>query len=265
MAMCEWIFGRRYGHRVADFFHEDLRGSRFEGVDLSGSQFRASDLTGARFRGVELVDVDIHGEIVNLTINGVDIGPLINAELDRRFPDRAKMRPKDPAGFREAWDVVERLWAETTGRARGLDPEMLHESVDGEWSFIETLRHLVFATDSWIRRAILGDPSPWDPLDLPWDEMPDTPGVPRDRGARPSLDTMLELRRDRMSTVREILDGLTDESLNAHTEPVEGPGWPRSRSYPVRECLLCILNEEWEHRLYAERDLSALEARSAQT
>jgi hypothetical protein len=26
------------------------------------------------------------------------------------------------------------------------------------WSFIETLRHLVFATDSWIRRAMLGDP-----------------------------------------------------------------------------------------------------------
>ena len=246
---------------MADFFGEDLRGSRFEGVDLSGSQFRASDLTGARFRSVELVDVDIRGEIVNLTINGVDIGPLVNAELDRRYPGRAKMRPTDPAGFREAWDIVERLWAETVGRARRLDPELLHESVDGEWSFTETLRHLVFATDSWIRRAILGDPSPWDPLDLPWDEMPDTPGVPRDRDARPSLDVVLELRRDRMSTVREVLGGLTGESLNGHTEPVEGPGWPKSRSYPVRECLLCILNEEWEHRLYAERDLNALAAR----
>ena len=31
-----------------------------------------------------------------------------------------------------------------------------------------------------------------------------------------------------------------------------------SRSFPVRECLLIILNEEWEHRLYAERDLDAL-------
>jgi len=37
-------------------------------------------------RGVELVDVDIDGEIVNLTVNGVDIGPLVNAELDRRYP-----------------------------------------------------------------------------------------------------------------------------------------------------------------------------------
>jgi DinB superfamily/Pentapeptide repeats (8 copies) len=254
---------------VADFIRADLRGSRFERVDLSGAQLRAVDLTGARFRGVylsgvvmrgvELVDVDIHGEIKNLTINGIDVGPLVNAELDRRYPDRAKMRPADSAGFREAWDVVERLWRGTVERARRLRPELLHESVDGEWSFIETLRHLVFATDSWIRRAILGDPAPWDPLDLPWDEMPDTPGVPRDRDVRPSLDAVLELRRDRMSTVRQVIEGLTDDSLDGHTEPVEAPGWPQPRSYPVRDCLLIILNEEWEHRLYAERDLDALE------
>ena len=256
---------------MADFTGTDLRNSQLERVDLSGAQLRAVDLTGARFRGadlsgvimrgVDLTGTDIHGEIEGLTINGVDIGPLVDAELNRRYPDRAKMRPADPAGFREAWDILERLWDQTVERARRLPPELLHESVDGEWSFTETLRHLTFATDSWVRRAILGDPSPWDPLGLPWDEMPDTPGVPRDRAARPSLDAVLELRRDRMSTVRQFIEDLTDESLNVHTEPVEGPGWPRPRSYPVRECLLIILNEEWEHRLYAERDLNALQER----
>jgi len=258
---------------MADFTDSDLRGSRFEHVDLSGAELRSVDLVDARFRsvdlrgvvmrGVELVDVDIHGEIQNLSINGVDVGPLVDAELNRRYPDRARMRPTDPAGFRAAWDVVERLWGQTVDRARRLDPGLLHESVGGEWSFIETLRHLVFATDSWMRRAILGDPSPWDPLSLPWDEMRDTPGVPRDRDVRPSLDEVLELRRDRMATVREVIEGLTDDSLDGHTKPVDGPGWPESRSYPVRECLLVILNEEWEHRLYAERDLDALVSRSA--
>jgi hypothetical protein len=171
------------------------------------------------------------------------------------------MRPVDPAGFRAAWDAVERLWAGTVERAARLRPELLHESVDGEWSFIETLRHLVFATDAWIGRGVLGDPSPWDPLDLPWDEMQDTPGVPRDRTVRPSLDEVLKLRRDRMATVRHVIEGLTEESLAGHTEPVEGPGWPEPRSYPVRECLLTVLNEEWEHRLYAERDLAILRSR----
>lgn len=255
---------------MADFSHQDLRGSRFERVDLSDSRFWASELNEARFRGVEmhrvvmrgveLVDVDIYGELVNVTVNGVDVGPLVEAELDRRHPDRVKMRPADPAGFREAWDVVERLWDGTVERARRLDPALLHESVDEEWSFVETLRHLAFATDAWIRRVILGDPSPWHPLDLPWDEMPDTPGIPRDRDVRPSLDEVLELRRDRMGTVREFVDGLTDESLAAQTEPVEAPGWPPPRGFPVLECLRIILNEEWEHRLYAERDLDALTA-----
>ena len=260
---------------MADFTGEDLTGSRFERVDLTGAGFRSVDLSRATFRavdfrgvvmnGVEMCDVRIDGEFKNLLINGVDVAPLVEAELDRRDPDRAKMRPTDPAGFREAWDIVERLWDGTVERARGFDPELLHESVDGEWSFIETLRHLAFATDSWVRRGILGEPSPWDPLDLPWDEMPDTPGVPRDREVRPSLDDTLALRHDRMATVRTVLATLTDESLAAHTEPVEGPGWPPPESFPVREVLLIVLNEEWYHRQFAERDLDALQARAGRS
>jgi hypothetical protein len=208
--------------------------------------------------GVQLVNVDIQGEIDNVTVNGVSIGPLVDAVINKRYPERAKMRPEDPAGFRDAWEILERLWSDTVDRARQLPLELLHKSVDGEWSFIETLRHLVFVTDCWVRRALLGDPTPWDPLSLPWAEMPDTPGVPHNREARPSLDEVLQLRRDRMATVRQVLWGLTDESLNGNTQPVEGPGWPEARSFPVRQCLRVVLNEEREHRLYAERDLEAV-------
>ncbi|MET0997440.1 MAG: DinB family protein [Marmoricola sp.] len=253
---------------MTDFTDADLRGSRFERADLRGAELRDVELSGARFRdvdlsgvvmrGVELVGVHIDGAIEDLVINGVDVAPLVEAELDRRDPERAKMRPTDPEGFREAWDVVERLWEQTVDRARGLDPALLHESVDDEWSFIETLRHLVFATDAWVRRAILGDPAPWHPLGLPWDGMPDRPGVPRDRQARPSLDEVLALRADRMATVRALVAGLTDESLAAHTEPVPGDSWPPPESFPVRRCLLIVLNEEWHHRLFAERDLDVL-------
>ena len=258
---------------MAEFTDADeLRGSRFEHVDLTGADFHVVDLAKTRFRevdmdgvvirGADLVDVEISGDIGKLVVNGVDVGPYVEAELDRRYPERPKMRPTDPAGFREAWDIVERLWSGTVERAARLDPSLLHESVDDEWSFTETLRHLVFASDAWIRRAMFGDPSPWHPLGLPWDGMPDVPGIPRDRAARPSLETVLELRRDRMATVREVVDGLTEEQLNSDTKPVDAPGWPRPRSYPVSMCLRIILNEEWEHRLYAERDLAILESRA---
>lgn len=257
--MAEFI---RADLRGALFDHTDLSGAVLRAVDLSGAQCRAVDLSGAVLRGVEMANVQITGELVNVTVNGVDIGPLVEAELNRRYPDRARMKPDDPAGFAGAWDILERLWDGTVARARRLPPGLLHESVDGEWSFTETLRHLVFATDCWVRRVILGDPVPWDALSLPWDEMSDTPGVPRDREAQPPLDVVLALRRDRMATVRQVIGGLTPESLDGLTEPVEGPGWPPARNWPVRECLLTILNEEWEHRLYAERDLAVLEERA---
>jgi uncharacterized protein YjbI with pentapeptide repeats len=246
---------------MADFTREDLAGSRFEQVDLTGTRFRNIDLTGAVIRGAVLVNVDIDALISDVRINGVDVVPLVEAELDRRYPDRAKMRPADADGFRQAWEILERLWQQTVARARGLAPDLLHERVDDEWSFIETLRHLVMATDAWVSRAILGQPSPWDPLGLPHDEMPDDAGVPRDMDARPSLDQVLALRADRMATVRRVLAALTDAELAGWTEPVTEPGYPPPQSYPVRRCLQAILTEEWEHRLFAERDLSVLEAR----
>jgi hypothetical protein len=216
-------------------------------------------MTGVTIRGADLVDVDISGRIENLRVNGVDVVPLVEAELNRRYPDRVKMRPADAAGFRDAWDVLERLWQQTAARACGLDPELLHRRVNGEWSFIETLRHLVFATDAWVRRAILEQPSPWDPLDLPPDELPDEPSIPRDRDARPSLEHVLALRADRIATVRDVLADLTDERLAGMTRPVTDPGYPEPESFPVLRCLRAILSEEWQHRLYAERDLDALE------
>ena len=258
---------------VTDFTGQNLTGARFEDVyltnayfhdvDLTNARFRLVDLTGVTIRGAALIDMDVSGMLHNLRVNGVDVVPLVEAELDSRYPQRAKMRPSDADGFREAWDILERLWQETVDRARSMPPDRLRERVDEEWSFIETLRHLVFATDAWVRRAVLGEPSPWDPLDLPHDEMPDQPGVPRDRDARPALREVLALRADRMATVRRVLADLTDEKLAGMTEPVTEPGYPESQSFAVRRCLGAVLSEEWEHRLYAERDLDILQSRSS--
>ncbi|HEY0951980.1 DinB family protein [Nocardioides sp.] len=240
---------------------EDLAGSRFENVDLSGSRFHNVDLSRAVIRGALLTDVDVDGDIDGLRINGVEVAPLVEAELDRRHPQRPKMRPTDAEGFREAWAILEQLCAMTVDRARRLPPELLHERVDGEWSFIETLRHLVMATDAWVGRAVLGDPEPYHPLALPHTEMGDVPGVPHDAAARPTLDEVLAVRADRVATVREVLAGLTDERLAGDTVAVDAPGYPPPQAYPVRRCLRAVVNEEWLHRLYAERDLDVLERR----
>ena len=269
-----------------EFKDQDLKGTRFTHVDLSEAhfqnlllrkaQFTHVDLSEAHFHDLAMRDVRITGawmqDLVidaevqgSLTVNGVDVLPHIEEALNARYPGRETVfavREGDADAFRAAWAVDQKVWAETVERARRLPEERLHERVDGEWSFIQTLRHLVFATDSWIRRAIQGDPWPYDALSLPFSEMDEIEGMPNDIEARPSLDEVLALREDRMAVVREVIEALTDEALEGSTVPVAPIGYPESESFPVRRCLAAIMIEEWEHHLFANRDLAVLEAGS---
>jgi len=71
------------------------------------------------------------------------------------------------------------------------------------------------------------------------------------------------VRGERRAMMRDYLDALTDERLAGETAPMPGPGWPREgQTFPVKECLLIVLNEEWWHRQFAARDLAALESRA---
>ena len=165
--------------------------------------------------------------------------------------------PTDAEGYRRAWATIESAWTATVERARRFDETDLHRGVDGEWSFIQTLRHLSYATAAWIERMVLGDPMPWHPLDLPWDEAPPMLGVTHDRGVRPSLDEVLALRARRQATVRRVLADVTEETITS-TVTCDEPGWPRFTDASWRSCVLTVFNEEWCHRRFAERDLDRL-------
>jgi hypothetical protein len=139
-----------------------------------------------------------------------------------------------------------------------LPPARLHERVRDEWSFIETLRHLLFVSDAWASRALLGVAAPYHPLDLPPTGMRN-PALPPVLDATPSLDELLPLREERLEVIRTFMAGLTDDALEEAVR-VRGPGYPRPGVYSVRRCALTLVNEEWQHRGYAERDLAVLES-----
>ncbi len=123
---------------MSEFIDQDLTGSTFRRTALSGSrlhqvkfedadcrrvwlnrtEFRGVMMHGTKFLGAEMLDVVINGELRNVVINGVEVSAYIEAELNRQSPERALMHPTDPAGFRQAWDLLEQKWAETIERAR---------------------------------------------------------------------------------------------------------------------------------------------------
>lgn len=73
-------------------------------------------------------------------------------------------RAEDAEGLRGAWGAVEGSWRQATDRASALPDGAVDVSVEGEWCFSQTLRHLVFATGAWLSRGIQGAEEPFHPL-----------------------------------------------------------------------------------------------------
>src|SRR6478735_3572550 len=150
---------------------DDLQGAEFVETDLSRALFIGADLSGAVLRGVQVEGAEIDAPWLlsgdgALLVNGVDVTPFVEAELSRRFPGRDQQRAKDPEGLRSAWAALERTWDATLERVATMPEGTVDVSVAGEWSFAQTLRHLVLATDTWLGRAVLELEDPYHPLGL---------------------------------------------------------------------------------------------------
>ena len=236
---------------MTDFEGADLRGAQFREVDLTDARVEGANLTNVKMSDVWLVNVDIDGMFNGVKINGVDVTAYVSAELARINPERALLEPTDPEGMRAAWSAVSSRWDATIERAQPLPEETLHASVDGEFSFVQTLRHLVFAIDKWFTAPILGGefapiglPNTGS-LDFPW------PGIVRD--ADPSFADTLAVRRDRAARFSRYLADLVPADLTQTHEVLE------NGTAPLQACLHVVFEEEMAHHGYATRDLDALE------
>ncbi len=166
----------------------------------------------------------------------------------------------DAAGLREAFEQVQAQWDETIARAKALPEPKRHESVDGEWSLTRTLRHLVYATDIWISRLVFGESQPYHPWGQPFTELEDLDALGLDLDAEPSFAAVLEVRASRVQRVRGLLAGLTDADLDRECVPPDQATHP-AEPHPLKICLWTVIEEEWWHHRFFERDLTALEAR----
>jgi hypothetical protein len=234
---------------MAEEFEGNLAESVFWGADLSRAHFRDVDFTGTTMTNVWLVDVDIDGLVERLVINGVDVTEYVR-ERDPWQPLRGMLRPTDRAGLLATWDELERAWASTIEQARRLTDAQRRESVNGEWSFLETLRHLVFAIDKWFTVPLAG--GSFDPIGIPNSGSAGFPWPGLDPGADPSFDEVLSVRADRSARFRSYLETVTDDEIARQVEVLE------NGTASVIECLYTVFEEEFAHHRYALRDLASL-------
>jgi hypothetical protein len=233
-----------------EFEDQDLTDSVFWGVSLKSAHFRDADFTGSTMFRVMFEDVAIDGVIDRLIINGVDVTDVVN-QGDRWYPLRSMLTPGDSAAAIDAWDLLQEHWADALTRADLLTDEQRRQSVDGEWSFIQTSRHLVMAMDKWFTLPVLGQ-AEMHPMILPNSGSSDYPWPGRDLTADPTYADVRAVRAQRAATFREFIASVTSDELARTTTVLE------NGEATVQQCLHVVFEEEFEHLRYAMRDLDRL-------
>jgi hypothetical protein len=231
---------------------------RFVDVDLTEAEFRECVLDRARLVGVVMQGAEIDGLVTDLVVNGVEVMAYVEAERDRRHPVRVLVRSEEPADLREGWRQLRSAWAATVERLRAT-PGLEHQSVNGEWSALETMRHLVFVHDSWFRRCCRGSTAPFTPMGLGIEDVPDREEQGLDPSSEPDLDEVLAVRDEQARELEAWLDDVTTEQLCAPAPIPDDDRWPPyARGRSVRQCLGTVLNETFEHHGFCVRDLDLI-------
>ena len=236
---------------MAEEFEGDLAGAVFWGADLTGAQFRDVNLTDVTISHAWLVNVEVDALVERMVVNGVDITDYVN-QHDPWYPLRTMLRPATPADMRTTWAALEAEWADTIAEATALPGDDARRSVNDEFSFVQTVQHLVFAVDKWWTVPVEG--GAFDPIGLPNRGSLDFWAPTLDYSLTPTLSEALAVRADRSARIRAYLDTIAEADFDREVDVMEnGP-------HPLRECLYTVFEEEFWHLRYARRDLALLAA-----
>ena len=184
-----------------------------------------------------------------IEIEGIKVAPPITRNQGRTLASNGLLADGTES-LMGTWLRVVAFWADTVREARISPGDLqLTEKVNGEWSFIETLRHLVFVTDTWIGMAVLGS-EVRHPLGLPPHFVTNGKELGLDLESKPDLATVLLARTDRQKSFESALHAVGDDL----GEPCLGP----LSDFTHLGAFQVVIAEEWFHRAFAIRDLATL-------
>jgi hypothetical protein len=150
----------------AVFHRVDLGEATFDDVNLYRARFDNVNLGDATIRNANLSNLVIEDAAINgLTIFGIRVDQLIEAELDRRDPERVRLRIDDPfdsAQVRRVMAHLDEVRADFYALLRATpQAHLTHHSGPNAWSALEHARHLLFAEDMYLNRWLLRNDRPW--------------------------------------------------------------------------------------------------------
>jgi len=239
------------------FENRDMTGTTFHRVNLRCARFDDVNLEGATIRNANLANVSVaDANIRGMTVLGFRIDCLISAELDRRDPERARLRMEDPYAPQSVRRVIKRLEHLRSAfclTLRSASPDHLRKRpAPDRWSALEHVRHLVFAEDLYTNRWILRNNEPWTKLGLLPAFLVDVPGY-ADVGSEPceDLETVLSAWDRIHARTEAILADLTAERLRQDTSDIDfGQG-------TVSGVLQGLAHHDLHHMRKAEEAVSA--------
>lgn len=232
-----------------EFEDQDLSDAIFWAVDLRRTRFRDVDFTGVRTQHVILCDVEFDGTIDSVVINGVDVTDYVNRH-DPWQPLRSMQEPVTADEVRRSWTAFTQAWDDTIAQALTLPAALCAVSVDGEWSFTETLRHLLFVADKWVLGPVAG--GAWSPIGLPNSGSADFDWPNIDPTSSPTMDDVLTARQGQIAALSALATTMDDARLAGEVTVLE------NGSATVRDCWHVLFEEAFEHLRYARRDLDQL-------
>ncbi len=235
---------------------QEFEGATFVRTSFQGATLRSCDVSGMTMRSVEVAGLDIDSHDLffgSLIVNGVDVVPFVDAELNRQFPGRELQKAQTPEGLRDGWVAVQAAWETTVTNTQ---PGLVDAHVEDEWSLAQTLRHLVLATDAWLRGGIMGMEQPFHEIGLMFSSAAEMGfDVSIFRTDAPAFEDILAVRAERQQLVTDFLATATPELLaDERNDPWGGGDWHPT----VGDCVRVILEEEWAHLRYVRRDLALL-------
>jgi hypothetical protein len=158
----------------------------------------------------------------------------------------------DVDSAREAVAAATTALGETMLRVSSLADDDRHRRVNGEWSAVESLRHLVLVIDVWLSKTVLGHADPFHPIGLPPSFMPrKLPGSSIDPEARPSFDETCQVLQGRVAGLGDYVEALTQEELARSIEGHAGS---------VAAALGVLFDELRAHNRFINRDLDVIES-----